>query len=968
MAEPPPGTTAPAIGPQGGSPDACAIQYRLAEARRAHARGWQLTPLRGKRPLGKGWQKAQAPDLETIERWARNGNIGLRTGKVSGVVVIDDDTPDRSAATTLDLPPTVVAITGGGGRHYYFGCPEGGLPNSAGKLAPKVDVRGDGGQVVYPGSVHPDTGANYRWADGLSPNDVEVAPLPQGVFDCLVRQNHDTNDTVVKSNDSKSEQRNTSTDARLASYAAGALRKAVDRVSSSKIGERNDTLNRESFAIGRLVGAKLLQYDEALRKLVSSGIAASLPQHEAQSTARSGLDAGQEQPIDTESLISRLQPRNHSFGTELWFARRLVSKHGRDMRHVGAWGKWMVWSEEEGRWKHDTNGEIERRAKDIVADLLQDADDAKRKGKWKLADRLEDIAYRFQSRTALRNAFCLAASERSVVAAVEDWDRDHHLLNVANGTIDLRDGHLREHRRDDFVTKRCPVRFVPGASAPRWDAFLARILPDTNVREYLQRFLGYSLTGDVGEHTLHIFWGGGANGKSTLLEAVMATMGDYAAPAPPTLLIQAMGDRHPTELASLHGRRLVISSESPEGGRLNENLVKSLTGGDAVMARRMREDFWSFAPTHKLVLATNHRPRITGTDEGIWRRLRLVPFVVTIPEGERDQKLGKTLAAESEGILAWLVRGAVAFHEGGLQPPEAVRAATDEYRDSEDSLAEFIEDRIVQVPGAFLPSRTLHETYRQWCDRTGIPEARRLSQRSLTERCRDRGYTPRRTGSARGFANIQISDEKEVRNDVRMTNDDARNLAVSWRKRRQQQCLTSVHDAVTQDPPVVGSCARTRAWSDMPNDAALRHQRHAQPAPQNLPGYPDRPCFPCHGRRFHRRHGEPWVCAACHPAPSPEDPALEWADLPGGLPESRQSDTDISAAASLDPELEAAIDAAFVRSGRTPTPADRESWRDEFEERAATLEFEAGLPRGEAEARARTLTIERLEREGGGDA
>jgi putative DNA primase/helicase len=230
---------------------------------------------------------------------------------------------------------------------------------------------------------------------------------------------------------------------------------------------------------------------------------------------------------------------------------------------------------------------------------------------------------------------------------------------------------------------------------------------------FIQRLLGYGLTGDVSERILPIFYGGGANGKSTLLNTYMAVLGDdYARPASASLLMYKRNESHPTEIASLFGKRFVTCIETKDGGKLNEELLKQLTGNDRLSARRMREDFWDFNPTHKLVVATNHKPQVFGQDDAIWDRIRLIPFNVRFTEDQRDKELPQKLRAEATGILAWAVTGCVAWAKDGLQTPPQVRAATSQYRAEEDRIGEFIEEECVGEGTEKLGR--LHARYADW--------------------------------------------------------------------------------------------------------------------------------------------------------------------------------------------------------------------------------------------------------------
>lgn len=529
--------------------------------------------------------------------------------------------------------------------------------------------------------------------------------------------------------------------------APAALDEAVRRVANAREHERNDTLNREAFGIGRLVGADGLKPDDALDRLVAAARSAALPETEARRTAQSGLDAGIRVGQDLGDLLE--------LGTERWVGRRLVKKHGADLRYVGAWQKWLVWDEAEGRWREDSTGEVFRRAQSVVDDLILLSHSLTASGAPQ-ADEIAAAARRFQSKSALKNAVELASVEAAVVAKPEQWDRDPWLLNVANGTIDLRTGTLRPHRREDYIRKRCAVAYDATAPARTFLKFTTRILPDPDVLDYVQRFLGYGLTGEVGEHLVHFFCGSGANGKSTLLDAIRHVLGDYAVTVPANLLMEGAFDRHPTELARLHGARLAICPETVERGAIDESRLKALSGGDRITARRMREDFWDFPASHKLLFATNRKPRVSGTSEAIGRRLRVVPFTVTVPTSERDVDLPRKLEAEAAGILAWLVAGALSYVRRRLVPPEAVRAATADYRDAEEVLREFVEARLLRTIGAFCSHDSVFRAYVAWCDARHVPEFQRLSQREFCARLVERGFARGRRKDARGFLGIAV--------------------------------------------------------------------------------------------------------------------------------------------------------------------------------------------------------------------
>jgi putative DNA primase/helicase len=362
----------------------------------------------------------------------------------------------------------------------------------------------------------------------------------------------------------------------------------------------------------------------------------------------------------------------------------------------------------------------------------------------------------------------LARSEPGIAIKPEDLDRDPWLFNCSNGTLDLRSGKLREHRRDDLLTKLCPTPYEPEATCPLWEKTLSTIFAENaSLVDYLRRLCGYCLTGTTGEQILPIFWGEGSNGKSLVFEVVRFVLGtEYVGVGANELLGSGNGnyEPHPTYLADLFGRRLVTLAETREGGRLNEAQIKKLTGGDRIKARGMREDFWEFTPTHKIWLATNHKPDVRGTDHGIWRRLRLLPFTVrfwdpdkreTGPEHLRaDKGLPDKLKAEASGILAWMVRGCLEWQAGGLNEPEEVQIATSEYRGEQDVIAAFIRDRCQVDPEYECRAGDLYAAYRQWHEASG-ESGKPMSGRRFGEELPKKGY-PKKTSNGRWYEGIQV--------------------------------------------------------------------------------------------------------------------------------------------------------------------------------------------------------------------
>lgn len=423
---------------------------------------------------------------------------------------------------------------------------------------------------------------------------------------------------------------------------------------------------------------------------------------------------------DTETRVTRGEAlaRRAYYLSDVGNGERFAAQHGADLRFCHVWGKWLFWDGR--RWSLDTTGEVMRRAKRTARSIYAEAAETPDKDRRESLARWAATSERRERLTAM---IALAESEEPIPIAVESLDSDAWLLNVENGTLELRTGELREHRRDDYLTKCCPVEYPtePGDDPELWLSFLDRIFDSRQpLIDFVQRLMGASLVGEVLEHVLPIYYGPGSNGKSVKIETWAGMLGpDYAMKAPPGLLMVSRSDRHPTELADLHGKRLVAAMETADGGRLSEALVKELTGGDSVRARRMREDFWQFRPSHTVVLATNHKPTIRGTDFGIWRRIRLVPFTVTIPEAEQDRELTSKLRAEWPAILRWAVAGCLDWQRNGLQAPGDVLVATETYRADQDVLGEWLQDRCITGNSYTARASDLYHAYKDWATGRG---------------------------------------------------------------------------------------------------------------------------------------------------------------------------------------------------------------------------------------------------------
>ena len=454
-----------------------------------------------------------------------------------------------------------------------------------------------------------------------------------------------------------------------------------------------------------------------------------------------------------EPLFGDDLPIGVALGTELATAHLLHQHHGLDLIYSAE----LDWGAYDGR-RFAASGTVDpsRRVQNVgrrlelgVAELLRRRATTKKKDKRARlkadAKELAKWAKNVQTASGVRHALELA--QTLVHVRPDELDTDPMLLNVTNGTIELSNGTLREHRRADKITRLAPVVYDPQATAPRWETFLCEILPDADVRAFVLRYLGYSLTGLVSEHALAIALGDGANGKSVLAEIVRRLLGDHARDTPTDTLMHSKHGTRGTEndIARLKGCRFVTLKELEQGRRLDEARVKALTGGDTVTARFLYREWFEFIPTFKIWMYCNHRPVIRGVDAGIWRRVNLVPFNVTIAADKRDPNLGEKLWAEAPGILASLVRACLEWQRIGLQPPAAVRAATDRWRDESDDVREFIADVCVVGPRYSVNAGPLYEKYNAWVQEQGGSKEP-LSKTAFGERLGGLGYAPDRTG------------------------------------------------------------------------------------------------------------------------------------------------------------------------------------------------------------------------------
>lgn len=418
--------------------------------------------------------------------------------------------------------------------------------------------------------------------------------------------------------------------------------------------------------------------------------------------------------------------------TDLGNARHFVKMFQADVRYCPTFKSFFTW--QNGTWLQDTDGAAMRLAKEFADHKLHSA------GKKEVSHALTT-----QSSARLNALLDLVKSEPGIPVASDLLDADPWLFAVKNGVIDLRTGNLRDSRREDLLTKQSPIEFDPNAQCPLFLEFLTRIMQDNEeMVSFLQRFVGYTLTGLTREQALALCYGTGANGKSTLFKALSGIMGPHGiACSFDMLMIKKNGGGIPNDIARLRGARYVSASEAEEGARLAESLVKQLTGEDTISARFLFGEFFDFVPSFKLWLACNHKPTLRGDDPAVWRRLLLIPFNAFIPPAERDKDLNIKLCAEYPGILAWAVRGCLAWQENGLQAPDMVRVATEEYKAELDWIGRWLDECCLQGGVRSAQAAELYQSYRDWVERNG---GIALSSTRFGIKLTERGFTKTKNG------------------------------------------------------------------------------------------------------------------------------------------------------------------------------------------------------------------------------
>lgn len=690
-------------------------------------------PSPGKHPRTFNGVKDATSDPQRVREWWSkwpNANVGLACGAGSSIFAIDVDPRHQGDASFEEwetlrpagpLPPTRVSRTGGGGRHIFLRWPRsGGIGNRTNWL-PGVDVRGEGGYVLLPPSDHA-SGGVYTWE-----SDVATAEAPEDLVDDLKRRGRGTG--------------------------SGELRDDESILQGVPEGQRDDVLFRACCRWRRLhkdsyTAVRLLALAAASR------CDPPFPEVEAlKKVDQAFLQDHSEEGDDEGDWLTRVaDERQVRHLTDDGNALRLIDRRGSELRWTAGWG-WLHWN---GRWwARDELNTVMALAREAVQSIYEEAargaDRSEREALAKWARQSESSG----KITAMVN---LASSDRRIVRRVEDFDQDPWLLPVLNGVVHLPSGELLAHDSARMVTGGSDVEYVPGSRLEAWERYLdVATGGDAELRRYLQKAAGYTLTGDTSEDALFMVYGPAASGKSTFVDALMAVLGGLAIMTQAeTLMHQAGGRGAPAgELARMYGKRMVATIETPRGERIAESLVKQMTGGDKVAARYLYQQGFEYRPTFKLWLATNTAPRVN--DDAIWRRIKRVPFTNAVPVEERDLRLKEALRDPLVGgraVLAWAVEGVRMWREEGLVAPLSVVMATEEYREEHDRLGAFLNECFLwDVKDHSLQTvfREIYSAYQVWATSGG---ERPMTSTALGIALKERGFIKTRTAQGPAYLGL----------------------------------------------------------------------------------------------------------------------------------------------------------------------------------------------------------------------
>jgi putative DNA primase/helicase len=683
-----------------------------------------------KKPAVMGGVHAASKDLKRIQEYflaKPDANYGIAMGAASDAFAVDLDGIEgvenfqrlegrfgRCEATLTARSP--------GGLHLYFRAPNFRVPNSTSRIAKGVDIKGDGGYVVGPGSTTLD--GVYRFARGRGPDDVEIAEAPAWLLKMLVPRPTPANESTKPVEIPEGHRE------RALKYADAARQRELERLGKAPKHQRNNTLNICAFKLGQFLPHGLLDRKSVAKQVAEVALRIGLDPQEIRPTIESGRTAGARHPRrlpflkepaqrvavppspkKPDSIAERLAKLGENDTDN---AQRFAVRYGRKVIYTPGRG-YLVFDGK--RYRPDSLHQCMELAKETARRIEREA-------RYLIDKRDQGLRIKFSQASLSQGSLERMLNLAKPLLAVEDskLDADPWLLNTETGTVDLRTGRLEKHDARDLITKMASVAANPKAECPVFMKFIDRITDgDVEVMKYIQKCEGYTLTGLTSEQVLFFLYGEkGNNGKSTLVNTLRAMLGDYGVHTPTeTLVVKQYDNAIPADLARLAGARMVTAIEANFNRQLNEARIKGMTGGDPITARLLYSNYSEFTPEFKLWLTANDRPRVRETDDAFWRRVRVVPLEVEIPLDDRDRDLPNKLKAEWPGILNWAVRGCLKWQREGLAEPGTVRQATADWRKAADHLTRFVREALILDPEGAVSALALYNHYKGWCGKTG---------------------------------------------------------------------------------------------------------------------------------------------------------------------------------------------------------------------------------------------------------
>jgi len=586
--------------------------------------GLRLVPCNGKIATLLDWQNKASTDRDTVSRRFSDGqNIAIATGADSGIVVLDVDGPEglASLATFGITPEDTLSVETGNGFHLYFQHSGFNVSNSASRIGRGLDIRGDGGYVMAPSSIHPDTGKTYAWHNAERFDWSLVKPIPPQLL-APIKNGTRRDERAAKQETVSKGGRNVyltsvggSMRKRGLGYAAIRAALRIDNIERCKPPLLESEVDRIAQSVSEMPGGDMLLLDN---------------QH-----------------------------------TEVVNADALVLHHGGNIQYVDKLNHWLVYDGQRYREDRSKNARMQGAVKEMLearylaAYSITAADPGHTLAETQ--DTFRKKIREMQNKRSIDNTIDLARSVSGVTIQPGDLDADRWLLNLPNGTLDLNADPIAIRPNDpaDYITKLAAVAFDADATCLRWDDFVFQVFDgDLELIAYVQRALGYLLTGDTTEQSFWIAYGGGANGKSTLLNTILAVLGEYGMTTGFNTFDADHKNQYGNDIAALKGSRFAFASESERDRVLAEARIKAITGGEDWWGRFLYGEFFTFTPHFKVWLAVNHKPTIRGADRGIWRRVKVIPFSQNF-EDRDDKGLRGKLSEELPGILNWMLAGLV---------------------------------------------------------------------------------------------------------------------------------------------------------------------------------------------------------------------------------------------------------------------------------------------------------------------